>query len=101
MKVSKRDASRLRGMLHYEFDCHKISFSAAISACEKGQQWQRALQLMEGMQARSVQPNVISYNAAISACGKGQQWQWVLQLMEGMQARNVPVSDTHLRPHAP
>ncbi len=46
--------------------------SWAISACEKGQQWQRALQLLEATQADGVELDVISYNAAISACEKRQ-----------------------------
>eukprot|EP00973_Karenia_brevis_P045483 6299802-Karenia_brevis.AAC.1 len=38
------------------------SFNAAISACEKGQQWEHAL------------ADVMSFISAISACEK--QWQW-------------------------
>ena len=42
-----------------------ISYTTAMSACEKGGQWQRALELLEGMSQRDMKPNVISYNAAI------------------------------------
>ena len=45
-----------------------ISFSAAISACEKGGQWERALSLLEDIKSRGVEPDVISFSAAISAC---------------------------------
>ena len=41
------------------------SYSAGMSACEKGGLWQRALELLEGMPQRALTPNVISYNAAI------------------------------------
>ncbi|CAK0893392.1 unnamed protein product [Prorocentrum cordatum] len=37
-----------------------ISYSAGISACEKGDE---------------MEPDVISYSAGISACEKGEQWQ--------------------------
>ena len=50
-----------------------ISYNAAISACEKGGQWQQALSLLSEMQDAGVTRNVISYNAAISACEKGGQ----------------------------
>jgi pentatricopeptide repeat protein len=66
-----------------------ISFNAAISACEKGGQWQRALSLLEEMRAAGVTPNVISFSAAISACEKGGQWQRALSLLEEMRAAGV------------
>ena len=44
-----------------------ISFSAAISACEKGGQWERALSLLEEMGRRGVEPDVVSFNAALDA----------------------------------
>ena len=55
-----------------------ITYSAAISACEKGQKWQQALGLLAETRSVSVLPNVITYNTAISACEKGEQWQQAL-----------------------
>ena len=40
-----------------------ISYNAAVSACEKGGQWQEALALFEGMSSVQLQPNLISFNA--------------------------------------
>ena len=56
----------------------EISYSAAISACEKGKQWEEALRLLQQMTCRALTPNEISYNAAISACEKGKQWEEAL-----------------------
>ena len=50
-----------------------ITYSALISACEKGKQPERALELFEAMKRQGVVPNVITYNALISACEKGKQ----------------------------
>ena len=47
-----------------------ITYSAAISACGKGQQWQCTLRLLEEMRRPGVPANVITYNAAISASEK-------------------------------
>ena len=44
-----------------------ISYSAAISACEKGGQWEKPLELLKSMEVRGVEPDAISYNAAMSA----------------------------------
>ena len=59
-----------------------ITYSAAISACEKGQQPQHALQLLQEMQYKGIVPNVISYSEAISACEWGQQPQQALHLLQ-------------------
>ena len=50
-----------------------ITYSALISACEKGKQPGRALELFETMQRQGVVPNSITYSALISACEKGKQ----------------------------
>ena len=49
-----------------------ITYNAVISACEKGKQAERALEVFKAMQWQCVVPNVITYNAVISACEKGR-----------------------------
>ena len=75
-------------------DCHSAAFhfdSAAISACEKGQQWQQALSLLAVMHQTFALPEVTSYSAVISACEKDQRWQQALGLLELMlQTRVLP-----------
>eukprot|EP00966_Prymnesium_polylepis_P201568 4670544-Prymnesium_polylepis.1 len=58
-----------------------ITYNAAISACESGGQWERALRLLVDMRQARVKPDVITYNAAIAACGKGGEWEKALQLL--------------------
>ena len=66
-----------------------ISFSAGISACEKGGEWQMALYLLSQMPAAGVVPNEISFSAGISACEKGGEWQMALYLLSQMPAAGV------------
>ncbi|CAK0843472.1 unnamed protein product [Prorocentrum cordatum] len=61
-----------------------VSYNAGISACEKGEQWQRALALVGEMWEAKLEPDVISYSAGISACENGQQWQLALSLLSQM-----------------
>ena len=68
-----------------------ISYIAAISAGEKGKQWQQALGLLAVIQQSGVLPDVISYNPAISACAKGQQWH-LLRWTMGSQSYTAAIS---------
>ena len=52
-------------------DCDVISYSALISACEKGSQWPLALDLFQSMKFAVVDPNNYSFSAAIISCQKG------------------------------
>ena len=49
-----------------------VSCNAAMSACEKGEQWEEALRLLEELPHRSLMPSVVSCSAAMSACEKGE-----------------------------
>ena len=42
----------------------------ALSACDKGRQWQGALRWFAEMRKQGLQANVIPYSATINACGK-------------------------------
>ncbi len=50
-----------------------ITYNALISACAKGKQPERAMEIFSKMQQQDIVPIVITYNALISACEKGRQ----------------------------
>ena len=60
------------------------TYSALISACEKGKQPERALELFEAMQRQDKVPSVITYNALISACEKGKQPEQAFEVFKAM-----------------
>ena len=62
-----------------------ITYSASISACEKGQRWITETILLQEMQQWHVKPNTVTYIASISACEKGQQWITATTLLREMQ----------------
>ena len=72
-------------MWHWSVQADVVTYNAAISACEKGQQWASALNLLGQMWHWSVQANVVTYSAAISACERGQQWASALELLGKIQ----------------
>ena len=57
-----------------------ISYSASISACEKGAMWQAALALFHQMPKAKIHPNLHAHNATISSCEKGAQWHLALKI---------------------
>ena len=61
-----------------------IACNAAISACDRGNQWQLAVALLSIMAHASVEASTITYNAAVSACEKGKEWQLALALLSTM-----------------
>ena len=65
-----------------------ISFSAAISACGKGGQWEQAWGLFHNMRRTCITANVSSINAAILACKQGGHWEQALALLREMQKQD-------------
>ena len=66
-----------------------VSFGAAISACEKGGQWQLALSLFRAIPEATMQEKAVCCSAAISACEKGKQWQQAVALFYAMPAEEL------------
>lgn len=51
-----------------------IIYSTVISACERSDQWQKAVKLLRTMRNDGILPVTVTYNTVISACGKSGQW---------------------------
>ncbi|OLP87380.1 Pentatricopeptide repeat-containing protein, chloroplastic [Symbiodinium microadriaticum] len=61
-----------------------VTFSSAISACEKISAWQPALLLLGQAEDAFVEADVIVFNAVASACQKGSDWQRAAELMDAL-----------------
>mmetsp|Transcript_888 Transcript_888/g.1538 ORF Transcript_888/g.1538 Transcript_888/m.1538 type:complete len:690 (-) Transcript_888:199-2268(-) len=70
--------------------CFSCSVHEAISACEKGLNPSKALEIFDEMKREGVRPTVVTFSALISACEKGQQWKLALQVLEEMKATFGP-----------
>ena len=52
-----------------------ISYSAAISACEKNTPREKALSLLQEMPSEWLEPDVIRHSSAIGTCEKSKLWR--------------------------
>ena len=50
-----------------------ITYNALISACEKGEQFEKALAVFSALERQGVVPDAMTCNALLSACEKGSQ----------------------------
>ena len=66
------------------------NYRAAMTACVKRQQQQRALDLLQDVRSDDFVPGVIGYNAAVSICEKGKQRQRALALLMAVQEHSLP-----------
>ncbi|CAE7820860.1 rsmF, partial [Symbiodinium sp. CCMP2456] len=66
-----------------------ISYSVAISACERTAEWCTALELLRSMEQQSVSSNIIACTSAISACASGGAWQQALGLFAALPGRSL------------
>jgi pentatricopeptide repeat domain-containing protein 1 len=76
-----------------------IVCNAALSACERGGQWEEALLLLREMDCSEVSPpDRVSYNTAIAALSRGGQWRKAIDLLDEMSRVVAPphnVPDAH------
>jgi pentatricopeptide repeat protein len=74
-------------------EANVFTYSALISAMEKGGQWEQAQRVFDGMVAAGMQPNVATYGALITAMEKGGQWEQAQRVFDSMAAAGVEPSD--------
>jgi pentatricopeptide repeat domain-containing protein 1 len=63
-----------------------VTYSGAITACGKADQWQTSLDLLiEMQQVHKLKPDLITYNSVLGALEKGGQGVWASQLLAEMR----------------
>ncbi|CAK9078701.1 Pentatricopeptide repeat-containing protein 10, partial [Durusdinium trenchii] len=79
-------------VLMQEFQCyeyplppHVNAVNAAISACDKGGQWRRAIHFLAWLPGWDLLPDVVSFNSTASGCGKAFEWQRSVHLIGKVQ----------------
>ena len=58
-----------------------ITYSSALSACEKGCRWEFSLHVFREMVMAGVERNKIAFKSAIYACERGSNWPSALRLL--------------------
>ncbi|CAJ1346417.1 unnamed protein product [Effrenium voratum] len=64
-------------------------FNAAISACDKALQWERAIQLLSKLEGLQLTPNHITFSSVISACARARAWEEAVSLLSQSLACRV------------
>eukprot|EP00930_Biecheleria_cincta_P099436 TRINITY_DN9105_c0_g1_i5.p1 TRINITY_DN9105_c0_g1~~TRINITY_DN9105_c0_g1_i5.p1 ORF type:complete len:111 (-),score=23.16 TRINITY_DN9105_c0_g1_i5:396-728(-) len=68
-------------MAQQKVESNTLTYNAAISACEKSGEWEKALQLSRKMLQSTVDLDVATFRAAIGACEQaGANWETVRHL---------------------
>jgi pentatricopeptide repeat protein len=62
-----------------------MAYSAAINACERAGQWEKAVALLHKMPSAGVPRSAFAYNFAISACAKAGHTEKALELLADME----------------
>lgn len=78
---------------------NRITFGAAISACEKTSEWMRALDLLHGLAlSKEVSANEIIFSSVISACEKSSRWEAALFLLGSLSRLGVETTSESFNP---
>ena len=70
-----------------------IICNVAVSACGRGREWSRALDVLAVMARSSIQICAITYKAVVSSCEVGGEWAHALVIL-GNMARSSIAMDT-------
>ena len=66
-----------------------ISFNAVISACAKGQYFDKAMEFHAEMKAINIKSDEITYNSLISACERNGKWESAIDLVSEMEMSGI------------
>ncbi|CAJ1414256.1 unnamed protein product [Effrenium voratum] len=66
-----------------------MTHGVVMAACCSGQQWERALRMLESI-CQNHDPDLVTVNTALSACSLGRCWLLTLTLLERLQRSTQP-----------
>ena len=69
----------------------EVTYGAAVKACSKGGEWQRAMGLLFDLGFRGLEPNLVVYTAAISSLEKKGFWETAVALLDLATAQALEV----------
>ena len=79
-------------MHHSKVVENEVIFNAACCAFAQGEQWQKALELLDHAALSQMQLNILAYNSILSACSKAARWQESLQILASLEPCDVPMA---------
>jgi pentatricopeptide repeat domain-containing protein 1 len=68
-----------------------ITYSSAITACDRAGEWQQALHLLQCMTDVAVQPNAITYSAVMSALARKGRYSEAMELLNNIKQHSTVV----------
>jgi pentatricopeptide repeat domain-containing protein 1 len=63
-----------------------------VSACDRANEWGRALEVLPAMQAAAVAPNIVTFSALLDVCVHADDWQAALAVHSAMPTAGTQVS---------
>jgi hypothetical protein len=77
-------------------EADSVSFSAAMSACEKGSCWYFALELLSQMHRHKHRPTFVQYGSLLASCRLGAAWQQAMMVLKLASTSLDAVCLTHV-----
>eukprot|EP00435_Cladocopium_sp_Y103_P022427 s1711_g5.t1 len=81
----------LQQMLEESVQPNQLILGTAVHVCEKGSQWQEALNSLERLQEDSeAKLSAATFSAGMKAAKRGRQWQWAMHLLQMIPSQMEP-----------
>lgn len=87
--VQWQQVSALLDEMQFRHSLSVVTLNSGISACERSDQWQQAVQLFRELSLWRLTPTLKTFGAAISACETGGRWQEAVALLHELHEQRL------------
>jgi len=67
-------------------------YTAAIDACAKASDGQKAINLLDEMNAKGIKSSSVTYSAVITACGNSGEWRKAMDMLDVMKTKKMSIN---------